>query len=508
MKALGILRISTVRQELEMQRTELLEFIKADGYNDEDIILIEGEGASAIKMDDYYLANMERVRELVEAGDIKCVYAWAIDRIGRDEEFLMGFKKMLVNNHVNLKIKNPWLVLMDYNGNVNDGMDLAFSLFATMARQEMEQKKARFKRSKKRNAEQGKWNGGEYIKFGYKVNEAGYYEEDEEEAKLVRKIFEMYSSGDHSTTTIAKEMKELGHEQLANQVFISRILCFRGYIGEAVGEKVKTKYPRLVSDEIFNQCEAIRNAHNNNFNKQYKHSFFGYRLVKCGCCGKPMVANIYEYVCTNQQCNHHQRIYTNFIDGLLFQIASYEHLLFLARNTELEAERLQNDIRIHLEKKTALEGLKTAVEAKIERAKNLYKKGLSTEKELDEDIAKIRLEDNERKNKILELEEKIQRLQNQIDTLSNDVDYEQILELWDGVLNEEQESEKAKIVKLHIDSATIQKEGYYQMIDVELVNGNKMKFRYQPHRKFGKRLFRIDGDNEIQYLEYYVKRAK
>ena len=133
MKVLGIVRISTVKQELEAQRAELVEFIKSDGYTDDDIKLIEGEGASAIKLDDYYLANMEKVKEYIEMGGIECVYAWAIDRIGRDEEFLMGFKKFLVQHHVNLKIKNPNLFLYDKNGKINNGMELAFSLFAPKA---------------------------------------------------------------------------------------------------------------------------------------------------------------------------------------------------------------------------------------------------------------------------------------------------------------------------------------------------------------------------------------
>ena len=160
-----------------------------------------------------------------------------------------------------------------------------------------------------------------------------------------------------------------------------------------------------------------------------------------------------------------------------------------------------------MDKKIALEGLKTAVEAKIERAKNLYKKGLSTEEELDADIAKIRKDDDERKNKIIAIEEKIKQLESQIEMLSDTSDYEQLLQMWDGVLNEQQESEKAKLVKTHISGCVVSRDGNYRLIDVELASGSTMKFRYQPHRKFGKRLFRIDGEKEIQFLEYYVKRA-
>lgn len=504
-KVIGIVRISSLKQEMIEQKKELLEFIKHDGYTDDEIKIIEGEGASAIKMDELFMANAEKVRELINKGGIECVYAWAIDRIGRDEEFLMNFKKMLVKHSVNLKIKNPSLTLMNYDGTINAGMELAFSLYATMANQEMEQKKSRFKRSRKRNAEQGKWNGGMYVKFGYRLDENGFLVADEEDtAPLVRKVFSMYSTGQYSLTKIANEFKELGVEKLTSTVFLGRLLNYRGYLGECVGEKEKMKYPRLVSDEIFNTCQEILRTNNKQADKQYIHHYFGNKIVKCCDCGASMGA-CDLYFCHNG-CG--QRIKVDFLDGLLFQIAANEHLLFLARNSDLEADRLKNELRINMEKKSALEAQKDGYFKKIEKAKKLYMKDLLDDDELDEKIAEAKKEDADREKRVVEIVEKIESLEAQINALESNMDYEELLKLWDGVLNEQQESERQKIVKLHIKRCVVSGYLTYKMIEIELVNGQKMHFRYQPHVKFGKRLFRIDDGQEVPYLEYFVKRLR
>lgn len=67
----------------------------ADGYADSDIEIIGKCGASAIKLDDAYMENLNELYGRIESGDVAVVYAWAIDRIGRDEVVLMQLKKPL-----------------------------------------------------------------------------------------------------------------------------------------------------------------------------------------------------------------------------------------------------------------------------------------------------------------------------------------------------------------------------------------------------------------------------
>ena len=515
MKAIGIVRISTVRQEMEAQKSELLDFIKADGFTDDDIIVIEGEGASAIKLDDYYLDNMEKVKAHVEAGGIKCVYAWAIDRIGRDEEFLMGFKKMLVNNNVNLKIKKPTLSLFDDDGTINGGMELAFSLYATMAQQEMKQKSARFKRSKKRNAESGKYNGG-WVQFGYTV-ENGKIVDCKEEPDQIRKLYELYATGKYSLTTLAAEMEELGYTgMVTDRRQVHNLLHKPQYRGQkAKNETMPYTYPRIISDELYDKVVAVAENNNTTLSKAVKRYYFANKLAVCPTCGYHLIGTMSTYRCINANhqstiCDDNQTISISALDGLLFMVAAEQHLLMLARNSDQEEERLNEEKDTYIQKKNALEAKYADVEKKIERAKNIYLKGLSTDDEFDKTVAKIRIEDADRKNNIIAYEEKIKQIEERLEALHNRSDYDSLLEQWDGVLGEEDEKERQKIVHMHIAKVVVNKEFDRKLsakiIEIQLVNGEELKFKYHPHKPKGQRLFKIVGDREVQYVELYVTR--
>ena len=149
-KVIALIRTSTEKQEVESQKRELIEYILKDGINEDDIIIVGQKGASAIKLDEAYKRNLDIVYKHIDEGNISAVYAWHLDRIGRNEEVLMNFKYKLIDNKVQLVIKNPSLRLLDEDGSVNAGMEMAFSLFATMAKQEMGTKARRFERAKRR----------------------------------------------------------------------------------------------------------------------------------------------------------------------------------------------------------------------------------------------------------------------------------------------------------------------------------------------------------------------
>ena len=251
MKNIILIRTSTVKQEVESQKKETIEYAKSFGA--ENIVIIGGVGASAIKLDDQYLFNIQQVYKLIDEGDVQCVYAWMIDRIGRNEEVLMQFKNYLIKHKVQLRIKNPSLFLFDDNGKVNNGMEIAFSLYATMAKQEMEVKQERFKRTRERKKRDGEFHGGKVL-FGYRV-ENKHFVPDETNGKKVQDIFSMYIHQPVSCRYIAREYIKNGTFTISErnvEVFINRLLKNELYKGN-------TTYPRLIDDETF-QCAQDKMA--------------------------------------------------------------------------------------------------------------------------------------------------------------------------------------------------------------------------------------------------------
>ena len=64
-KVIAIIRTSTIQQEIESQKQEVLAMALADGYSEKEIVVIGKQGASAIKVDEAYKENMYQVYNLI-----------------------------------------------------------------------------------------------------------------------------------------------------------------------------------------------------------------------------------------------------------------------------------------------------------------------------------------------------------------------------------------------------------------------------------------------------------
>lgn len=365
-KAILLVRVSTTRQEIETQTQELVDYAIADGWKQKDLIIIEGVGASAIKLNDIYLHEMEQLYKTIEENEIGAVYAWEISRIGRNEEILMKFKNFLIKHNVQLVIKNPSLRLLNADGSVNAGVELAFSLFATMSKQEMELKQERFRRAKERNKAEGKFNGG-IIKFGYKLDKNKYFIIDEEKAQVVRNIFEWFVNDGLSQTKIHDRLLDMGIFK-GKDLFTYRgkrigvILRDKAYIGEGI-------YPRIVSDDIFKLAnEKIANRHKGHISKNI---FYCNGLIKDTTTGATLVARCST---VNYYLVHSVHCFVINLNAMDY-IAEYSANILLAHYNSAKAQTNRNEYKLKLEENKNIIAAKQAQikehEKAIERAINM-----------------------------------------------------------------------------------------------------------------------------------------
>lgn len=249
-KNILIVRASTLQQEVDSQKEELTAYAERCGAT--NIKPIGNEGASAIKLDEEYQRIMEDVYKEIESGEVESIYAWSIDRIGRNEEILMKFKNDLIRRKIQLRILNPTLQLLNEDGTVNSGAELAFALFATMSRQEMETKKERFRRGRKKKKSEGKYIGGG-VAWGYKAVDKRLVV-DEERAEKIRFIFEQYGTTEESMTGVARLcMEKWGlwdNESQGRHTIQSMINkpCYKG----------DNCHPQLIDEWLWNQCQYKR----------------------------------------------------------------------------------------------------------------------------------------------------------------------------------------------------------------------------------------------------------
>lgn len=509
MKAIGIIRTSTERQEIESQRKEVVDFIRRDGVKQSDIVIIGEAGASAIKLDEKYRENIEKVYRLIERGGVSCVYAFAIDRIGRNEVTLMEFKNFLIEHKVNLKIMNPTLTLLNPDGTINSGVELAFSLFATMSKQEMETKKARFKRAKERNRANGKFHGGAAVLFGYTVDENRFVVPDPVESENVRLIYELYATGRYSIKQIEQELKERGVKSRYDLIgpHIARYLKLKCYCGR----DEKLRYPPIVPTELFDKVQEFLHANRINKSREHFHSYFGNKLIVCPDCGHYYVAHETSYKChfhTQHKCPNCLCMSVAVVDGLLWHFSKQLELDAQLRMGKADADKLDCEIKVLEQKRQNLEAQAETTERKMANTKQLFMEAVITREEFDDAMARHRKSDEARQSRLLEVKSEIRRLSREAEIIRSGKGFWEDLGSLDFAIQSMRDEKKmSEIVHRHIKRVDVKYIGSKNLgFEAVLTSyaGFQMKAEYWP--RLGKKLV-INGIRE-KYESYAIDRSK
>lgn len=414
-KAILLVRVSTTKQEITTQTKELVDYAITDGYNKSDLIIIEGVGASAIKLNDIYMAEIENLYQTIENdSSINAVYAWEISRIGRNEEKLMQIKNFLIAHKIQLVIKNPSLRLLNSDGSVNNGVELAFSLFATMSKQEMEIKKDRFARAKARNKAEGKYNGGK-IKLGYKLDANNYFVINEEKAQVVRQCFDWYLNG-MSLKKIYDKLVDMGiYSSLKNFSTggkrVGVLLKDKAYIGEGL-------YPQIVDVEVFKKVQEMLSElpkwHDS------KNIYYCKGLIKDTTTGATLVGRFGTLVYYLRHKEHCIALNMNTMD----YIAEYSANVLMAHYNASLAQTNKNEYKLKIEENKKIISSKQAqikeYEKAIERAINM---NITQPKYFPTEKMEAVIKQNE--NVITKLQADITDLQTEIARMQNWMDGEQ-----------------------------------------------------------------------------------
>lgn len=468
-KAIIIIRESTKAQEIDSQKQDIISYALKDGYSVDDIMIIGEAGASAIKLDEAYQRNMRKVYETIEDPNnaIECVYAWAIDRIGRQEVPLFELKNYLVARKIQLIIKKPSLRLLEDDGSVNGGVELAFSLFATMSKQEMEMKAARFRRGKRRNAEEMKFNGGWCTKFGYKVDEKGYIIINQAEADIVRLIFKEFSSGRYSINKLTKELRSRGvtkpNGDKITVGFVKNTLADTAYIGFTDDDSRRShrKYPIIEEvSELWKQVQSIKSKNNRQVEKGNKYTRLALKILRCKECGHNYVANGDNYRCWNHflkyvtqsesPCTNSICIRIQYLDELLWDIASIEHADYLSNYKSTSIQELENRIGINKQKIEELKNRLNDINHKRDRINDLYMEGEISQTKRKEKLYLVKKNTTILTSELNRLQECNVKLSEQIDDILNADEAEALVNQTLPLFEMSEKQQQYEIVHRHI----------------------------------------------------------
>lgn len=255
MKAILLIRVSTIGQDLVQQREKVVDAAKRDGFNEKDLILIEDK-ESAVKLSEEERNGLNKLKEsILDDSSITTVYAYEISRISRQAKIVFSIRDFLIEHHIQLIILNPYFKMLKDNGELSETSNIFFGIFASMAENEGFIRNARMKRGKEKKKALGLHYTGR-IPFGYKTNKEKQYIIDPMTAPLVKRIFEMYALEDISLRNIVKEVQSQGyfnditfHGCVRN---IHEMMHREYYTGSVKG------YPQIITKELYDKAQEIK----------------------------------------------------------------------------------------------------------------------------------------------------------------------------------------------------------------------------------------------------------
>ena len=479
-KAIIWCRVSTTQQEFESQKEDLINQAINDGFkNEADRIVIGEAGASAIKMNEVYQKEVNKLIQTIDTiPGVTTIYVWEVSRLARNEIAFYQMKDKIIKSKIQLICNVPQIKLLDNNGEVNHGMEITLNLLVTLAKQEMEIKMKRFDRGRKRKAAEGKWTGGN-LSYGYTIdyNKDKLIIVDEQRAEYVKTIFNMYEAG-MSQAKIAKDFIERGITEISLHQ-VNRILNNERYTGKMMVHEgnIERAFPPIISTEQYQKCRKIAESNNLTLSKA-KNIYYGDHIVRCYKCGKYCDVQGASYHCydafnrlkkynnykNKDNCDNRLCISANVLESLLWYVAIEVETDYILHSAKKDRELYLQKIEILKEKLNNIVKRIEKIENKRMRVRDVYLDGDMTKEERDIRYQKIEKEKrdilDEKLSYLSDIEHYESLIQSvlgkynfdDIDSIENNL--EQIMNLSKQIAGITNDKERSEIVHRHFKKVT------------------------------------------------------
>lgn len=309
-KAAAYCRVSTDRDDqansLVSQRNYFTEYIEnQDGWILTNIYYDEGITGTQTKK----RAGFNAMIEDAFHGNIDLILTKEVSRFARNTVDALSYTRKLKEMGVGVVFTIDNIDTRDSDG------ELRLTIMASIAQEESRKTSERVKWGQRRRMEQGVVFGRDLM--GYKVKDGNLYI-NEEEAKVVRKIFHKYVDEGKGTHVIARELLEEGirppRASLWSNVTILRILRNEKYVGDLCQKKTITP-DYLTHEKKYNHGEEemvyLRDHHEpvierslwertqralnsrglpDGEKKRYSSRYWCSGKLYCGVCGKRYVS--------------------------------------------------------------------------------------------------------------------------------------------------------------------------------------------------------------------------
>ena len=535
-------RVSTAIQvdgySLDAQRDKLIKYAEyqeldiAHEYSD------QGKSGKSVEGRPEFMQMLEDIKS--EKDQVSYVLVFKLSRFGRNAADVLSSLQLMQDYGVNL------VCVEDGIDSSKDAGKLMISVLSAVAEIERENIQIQTMEGRKQKAREGKWNGG-LPPYGYKLVN-GLLMIEEEEAEIIRIIFDKYLNTSMGSIAITEYLNSHGYKKKLRQNntldyftenFISKLLdnavyCGRITYGKRTMEKVigtrneyrqvrkddyidvKGIHEGIITEEEWAQVQIKRKSmaayQPKTHSLEHEHILSG--LLKCPKCGGPMYGNVnrkkkkdgssykdyFFYRCQRRKvidgkkCDYKRQWSEELIDDAVSELIcslvtkpKFEEHLRKKVGDKIDTKELESEI----------EYLKKQIQSKKNAKERL---GMEIDR-LDETdrLYELKYEDMQGRlyklyEDIDEMEEKVQVLQRRIDNImrqkiSGDQVYEFLL-AFDRLYKELSDVDKKKFMNTFVERIEIYEE---KQTSGQVLK--KIRFRF-PIYFNGEEIDEISWDND------------
>ena len=368
---------------------------------------------------------------------------------------------------------------------------------------------AKMNRGRERNKANGIFAGGK-IKFGYTLDATKHFIINEDEAKTIRLIFELYATGKYSFYSLVEELRARGITKDGQKITYEMIQ--NALADEVYYKGINGKIP-LIDKELFDKCAAIKaNTVAVKRTKESRNVNFAVGLLKCSC-GNNFVACGDFYRCYSKMNNYRKKkvvecdsptIRRDILDDVLWLVTRPLQQKFLMEKDTVSIEEQKDKINVLTVKVSTAQKELSDIKGRKEKLEDAYYvDGDMTEAQFKKRLASLHSKELQTESQIRNYKVEIadtEKIIRQIELPTNDRYFQSLLL---SELDENELEDRKKIKEMmfaNIDKVTVKKlmKGNHKCVEITITSKSKLSFVFlydswlNSHRKGECNIFYAD----------------
>ncbi|SHI99710.1 Site-specific DNA recombinase [Arenibacter nanhaiticus] len=302
-KAVAYLRVSSEEQNLQRQREDIAEFATSKNLK---LVRVFEDTVSGSKTDAEQREGFIQLEKYLEDNkDITDILVLEISRLGRKNRDILNVVEKYAEQGICIHFKDLGISTLEPNGSRSIASEMLISLFGIMVANESRLLSSRIKSGKLSSAKKNKAFGGKII--GFKKGKDGTPIIDNDEAPIIKKIFELCASGLGMRSISA--MIETEFDRKLHMSTLGGIIRNPFHKGERVYMDLTLEVEPIVSKELWQKANDSMNSRSKFGTKTKVHTNVVEGRIKCHC-GNPMYQRVIEsgrlnlYICKDPKCKN------------------------------------------------------------------------------------------------------------------------------------------------------------------------------------------------------------